>query len=85
MCIRDRLLPLGIWTFCASSDLAGLPAAIEKGTGEEQVAVLAVSYTHLDVYKRQVSKSVETVSGLLLMTTTSYPSFRSARTQWTLA
>lgn len=34
------LLPLGIWTFCASSDLAGLPAAIEKGTGEEQVAVL---------------------------------------------
>lgn len=34
------LLPLGIWTFCSSSDLAGLPSAIEKGTGEVQVTVL---------------------------------------------
>ena len=32
-----------------------------------------------------VSKSVDTVSGLLLMMTTSYPSCRRDMTQWTLA
>ena len=35
--------------------------------------------------RSDVSKSVETVSGLLLMMIASYPASRKARTAWTLA
>ena len=69
------LFNAGLWWYLTDLDLKvakgllakptyqdpGLDVLIERGRQHEQ-GYLAVSYTHLDVYKRQPSKSVKTLS-----------------------
>ena len=52
MCIRDRykvVIPYSI-----SGITSGVVLGIGRAIGETMAVLMAVSYTHLDVYKRQV-------------------------------
>ena len=56
MCIRDRLYT--VLTNKEAHGGKGSMIAIIKGTDVHTVTSVPVSYTHLDVYKRQVYRQI---------------------------
>ena len=64
MCIRDSEYPVRAFRLGGPVELARLLDYIPDSNGEQQ-RLEAVSYTHLDVYKRQLQATIDTLQGQL--------------------